>query len=194
MSDARARWDSRYHQEPALATLEPSPFLVAEASLLPDRGRALDVACGAGRNALFLAERGLRVVGVDISPVGLALARRAALARGLPVALAALDLERARLPEASFDAITCIHYLERSLFGELERALRPRGVLVYETFTRDQLAFPEAHPRRPEFLLAPQELLRAFPRLEVLRYAEREERACDGRRSVLAQLVAWRRG
>lgn len=192
MSDDRARWDARYHGEPQLGALEPAAFLAAHASLLPIAGRALDVACGAGRNALFLAERGLDVLGVDVSPVGLALAQRAAAARGLSLELVAADLRAFALPRAAFSVVTCIHYLERSIFAALEAAIAPGGVLVFETFTRDQLAFPEAHPRRAEFLLAPQELLRAFPSLEVVRYAEGEHRLADGRRATLAQLIARR--
>ncbi len=151
------------------------------------------MACGAGRNVLFLAELGLEVTGIDISPVGLGLARKAALARKLEVELVAADLTAFTLPERSFDVVVCIHYLERKLFPALEAALRPGGVLVYETFTQDQLAFPEAHPRRKEFLLEPQELLRAFPALEVEVYKEGLHRLSDGRRAVLAQLIARRR-
>ncbi|MEZ0230402.1 MAG: class I SAM-dependent methyltransferase [Planctomycetota bacterium] len=172
--------------------LEPAAFLSQHGAILP-RGRALDVACGAGRNVLFLAEMGLRAIGVDISPAGLELARRVAMARGLDVSLVEADLTRDPLPAGPFDVVVCVHYLERSLFGALEAAVAPGGVLVYETFTQDQLAFPEAHPRRKEFLLAPQELLRAFPALEVEVYAEGTHRLSDGRRATLAQLIARRR-
>lgn len=193
MSEDRARWDSRYHHEPQLGSLEPSAFISTHAALLPSRGRALDVACGAGRHALFLAQLGLDVVGVDVSPVGLELARQAAARRGLAVELVAADLLRMPLPRDRFSVVTCVHYLERSLFGALEASLCQGGLLLYETFTRDQLAFPEAHPRRAEFLLAPQELLRAFPSLDVVHYAEGPHRLSDGRRAALAQLVARRR-
>jgi tellurite methyltransferase len=192
MSEDRVRWDARYHNEPQLASLEPAAFLSSHAGLLP-RGRALDVACGAGRNVLFLAELGLAVTGVDVSPVGLELARRAARARGLDATLVEADLTRDPLPAGPYDVVLCNHYLERSLFGALEAAVAPGGVLVYETFTRDQLAFPEAHPRREEFLLVPQELLRAFPALEVEVYREGVHRLADGRRATLAQLIARRR-
>ncbi len=192
MGGDRARWDKRYHEERHLASLAPLPLLVTSAELLPRAGRALDVACGAGRNALFLSSLGLRTTGIDVSPMGLALARSAAKERGLELELVAADLLRFPIPEGAFAVVLVSHFLERALFPALEAALEPGGVLVYETFTRDQLAFPEAHPRKEEFLLGPNELLRAFPRLRVLRYAETTQRLTDGRRCSLAQLVARR--
>ncbi|HZV00864.1 MAG TPA: class I SAM-dependent methyltransferase [Planctomycetota bacterium] len=192
MGDDRARWDKRYHEERHLASLAPLPFLVTNADLVPRAGRALDVACGAGRNAIFLAGLGLRVTGIDISPEGLELARSSAKERGVELELVAADLLRFPIPRGAFAVVLVSHFLERALFPALEAALEPGGVLVYETFTRDQLAFPEAHPRREEFLLAPNELLRAFPTLRVLRYAETTQRLTDGRRCSLAQLVARR--
>jgi SAM-dependent methyltransferase len=167
---------------------------VDHATLLPRTGRALDVACGAGRHTIFLAEQGLEVVGVDISSVGLEIARSNAHARGLGsrVQLYELDLTR-DLPDGVFDVVVCLHYLERTIFDGLAKRLKPGGLLLFETFTRDQLAFPEAHPRRDAFLLAPNELLHAFPSLCVVEYSEKEERLSDGRRAVLARLVARRR-
>ncbi len=190
-SEDRARWDARYAAE--RQALGPSPFLVAMADFLPPRGRALDVATGSGREAIFLAARGLSVVGIDVSPVGLGLARRRAEERALHLDLIAADLLRFPLPRAAFDVVTCFHYLERSLFPALEASLRPGGVLVFETFTTDQLAFPEAHPRREAFLLRPNELLRAFPGLHVQHYEEKVRFHADGSRSVTAGLVAVRR-
>jgi len=192
MREERERWNRRYHEEPALAALEPSAFIVDHASLLPREGRALDVACGAGRNALFLAERGLETTGIDISSAGLELAGAMSRKRGLSVELIEADLTRHSLSEAHYAVIACLHYLERSLFPALERALAEDGLLFYETFTRAQLAFPESHPRREEFLLGPNELLRAFPGSQVLFYEEGAERLADGRRAVLARLIARR--
>ncbi len=195
MNDERQRWDARYHEDVSLRTLTPSSFLVDRAGLLPRTGRALDVACGAGRHTIFLAEQGLEVAGVDVSPVGLELARSEALKRGLAsrVQLRELDLTTDPLPDGAFDVVICLHYLERKIFEALEARVKPGGLLFFETFTRDQLDFPEAHPRREAYLLVPNELLRAFPSLCVVEYSEREERLTDGRRAVLARLVAMRR-
>lgn len=193
-NDDRERWNRRYREEPRLAALSPSPLLVAHAELLPAAGRALDLACGSGRNALFLASRGLATTGIDIAGEGLALARRAAAGRGLSLELVEADLDPGGgswlLGRARWDLIVCNHYLERALFPAIEAALRPGGTLFFETFVRDQLAFPEAHPRREEFLLAPNELLRAFPTLRVVHYEESTRRLPAGERAVLATLFA----
>jgi SAM-dependent methyltransferase len=192
MSEDRVRWDRRFREEPRLARLAPTPILVAHADLLPARGRALDIACGAGRNALFLASRRFDTTGVDISSAGLALARATAAERGLSVELVEADLASPgfTLEPASWDVITVVHYLERRLFPTIESALRPGGILFFETFTRDQLVFPEAHPRREEFLLERNELVRAFPRLQVIHYEEKLWRLAGGERAVVATLFA----
>ena len=96
------------------------------------------------------------------------------------------NLEEARLPERRFDLIICVQYLQRSLFSQMARALRPNGVLLMETFTRAQLEFAGG-PRNPEYLLKAGELREAFSELRVLFY--RELRAGQG----IASLVAKKR-
>ncbi|MBI3726505.1 class I SAM-dependent methyltransferase, partial [bacterium] len=155
-------------------------------------GRVLDVACGAGRNALFLASLGLEVTGVDVSEQGLLLAKKAAEARGLSLTLVTADLDAFPI-EGEWDAIVCFHFLDRKLYPRLPLALRHGGLLAVETFTREQLAFPESHPRREEFLLGPNELLETFRGLHVLSYEEGMLRQGDGSRAVLATLFAERR-
>ena len=94
------------------------------------------------------------------------------------------DLERSPLPELQFELILCFNYLQRSLFVPMERALRPGGMLVYETYTVEQLAFPEG-PHTPDYLLRPYELRDAFGSLETLFY--RELRTGKGIASLLAR-------
>ncbi len=94
------------------------------------------------------------------------------------------NLEEMQLPERRFDLIICIQYLQRSLFPQMVRALRPDGVLLMETFTRAQLEFAGG-PRNPAYLLETGELREAFPSLCVLFY--RELRAGQGIASLLAQ-------
>jgi SAM-dependent methyltransferase len=94
------------------------------------------------------------------------------------------DLKQLQLPENTFELILCVQYLQRSLFAELERALRPGGFLLFETFTRAQLEF-DGGPRNPEYLLDSGELRTAFPELRVIFH--RELRAGQGIASLLAQ-------
>ncbi|MFQ5720457.1 MAG: rhodanese-like domain-containing protein [Acidobacteriota bacterium] len=152
----------------------PSPWLLSCGDLLPSAGEALDVACGRGRHALLLAATGLRVRAVDRDPhrivdLGL-IARRL----GLPVEAEQRDLEEkdAAIGEASYDVILGVNYLHRPLFPALCRALRPGGILIWETFTTGAAA--GKGPSNPDFLLRPDELHELVSPLTVVRHREGE--------------------
>src|SRR4051812_39873714 len=106
----RQTWDTRYRSG-ASQSQEPSGFLVALDDLLPRRGWALDVAGGSGRNALWLARRGLDVTLADISGVALGLARDRGIAAGVPLRTLAIDLEDEPLPPGPWDLILCVDFL-----------------------------------------------------------------------------------
>ena len=167
--DIVRRWDQRYLKGASLR--EPSPLLVESAHLLPTVGRALDVAMGAGRHALFLAARGLEVIGVDISPVAVEICRREAARLGLPITAICADVTTYPIPQEAFDVVLDFYFLERELCPRLEEALRPGGLLFFETFTTAQLALGWG-PRNPHYLLRPGELPSLFPHLEPLLYRE----------------------
>ncbi|MBI5710758.1 MAG: methyltransferase domain-containing protein [Candidatus Eisenbacteria bacterium] len=161
---------------PAARLWRPAPFLEEVLPLLPDpRGgphRALDLAAGSGREAVFLALGGWEVEAWDVSSE--ALERAAGLARrhGVRLDTVVADLERGEppLPESAFDLVTCFRFLHRPLFPRIEAALRPGGRLVYETYRLGQARF--GRPRRARFLLRDGELRSAFPGLSVERYDE----------------------
>jgi tellurite methyltransferase len=136
--------------------------------------RALDLACGAGRDAVFLAQHGFVVEGWDHAPEALERARDLARRHGVTVHTELCDLEQAELPPPArpFDLIVCFRFLHRPLFPWMERALVPGGWLVYETFRLGQERFGK--PIRAHFLLAHDELARSFPALETVRYEESE--------------------
>jgi SAM-dependent methyltransferase len=167
----------------------PSEWLVRNHELLPPAGRALDVACGRGRNAVWLAQHGFDTTAVDRDPAAVdALATRAR-ADGLSLTARAVDLEAAgaTLGDALYDLVVVVHYLHRPLFPALLAALRPGGVLVYETFTAAQAA--RGRPTNPAFLLEPGELLRLVAPLDVLAAREGDY---EGR--MVASVVARRDG
>ncbi len=164
-----SKWDDRYLRE--APPTEPSKLLVEFSGLLPRIGRALDVAAGAGRHSVYLAQRGLAVIAVDNSREGLERGRELARQRGTEVDWLEANLEQFELPSSVFDVITCFYYRDLRLYPKLTRALTPGGLIFYETYTRGQLLFPTS-PRNPEHLLGPQELLRAFRVLEVIFYRE----------------------
>jgi 2-polyprenyl-3-methyl-5-hydroxy-6-metoxy-1,4-benzoquinol methylase len=162
-----------------------APLLRRVARLLPRRGRALDVACGEGQNAVWLAARGLVVTGLDVSPVAIGRARALARARGVRVRARVVDLAGRGLRRGWYDVVTCLHYLDRRMIPALAAALRPGGVVVVEIATVRNLRL---HPRPGRrYVLREGELAGWFPRLQTLRY---REGLMDGH--VQAQLVARR--
>ena len=163
----------------------PASWLVENADLLGQGGNALDLACGRGRNALVLAAAGLSVRAIDRDPENIASLRITAERLDLPVQVEALDLEAdgVSLDRGVFDLVVGIHYLHRPLFPALMEALRPGGLLLYETFTVDQAE--HGHPKNPAFLLRHGELRELVAPLKVLRERDGE---FDGRR--VAGIVA----
>jgi SAM-dependent methyltransferase len=191
---ARARWNQRYTEKGLTPFPDrPSEWLAENRGLLagPAGRRALDIACGDGRNSVYLAGLGFAVDAVDVSDVAIAALQAAAGERGLPVDARRMDLEIEPLPVGRYDVVVQISYLQRDLFGALERALRPGGLLVVETVSR---AHVEELGKRfdPRFVLDEGELLHAFPDLLVRHYREGvTERS--GRPRGVASLVAERR-
>ncbi len=149
----------------------PAPFLEEVLPRLA-RGRALDLAAGAGREAVFLAMNGFEVEAIDDDPGILARAEALATRCGVRITTTVLDLERrnTRLPEERYALITVFRFLHRPLLPAIERALAPGGRLVYETFRRGQERF--GRPTHPRFLLDDGELRSAFPGLVVEHHEE----------------------
>ncbi len=174
-----ADWDERYRRGEH-ATEEPNGLLVRAVELLASQveggslegRRALDLACGAGRHAVFLAARGMRVTAVDASRVGVELTRARARERGLEVDARVADLERGgfEIEEGAYDLVCDFYYLQRDLFPRMRAALRPGGLLVAAIHMVDE--DPRAKPMNPDFLLRPGELRAAFAGLEILHHLE----------------------
>jgi SAM-dependent methyltransferase len=165
----REHWDARYRE--ASHSGGPAPdWLASAVPGFPESGRALDVAAGRGRIALWLAARGLRVLAADVSPVGLEQARAAARESGLALETLTIDLERESLPAGPFELISCFHYLQRDLFPALIERLAPGGWLCCEIATVGNLE-RHAHPSR-RFLLEAGELPRLCAPLEIAHSAE----------------------
>jgi tellurite methyltransferase len=164
----RRKWNTRYQERTGM--LEPSAFLRTLADRLPRGGRALDVAGGAGQDALWLARRGLDVTLVDLSDVALERAAQAAREAGVTLQLQRLDLETEPLPPGPYDVVLCLNYLWRPLFAEFPKVLAPGGLLLFAQPTRSNL---RRHPHpSARFLLEDGELPRLIQGLEVVSYTE----------------------
>jgi tellurite methyltransferase len=169
--DDRERWDRQHAAK--RATQEPATFLKeifqSDHWSIP-RGQALDIATGKGQNAIFLAERGFEVLGIDISPVALEEARRFAEEKSLKVNWQEADLERIELPKGDYDLVVNFNYLQRSLVSQIKKTLMPGGWVIFETYLTDQSKI--GHPINPDYLLLHNELLDFFRDFRVLYYRE----------------------
>lgn len=151
----------------------PSPLLVDHLSRFQkQKGKVLDIATGYGRNALYLAEQGYQVEGVDRDESAVAFCNAEAARRGLPFRAAALDLEKAiSFPDGAYDLVACFYYLDRKIMPEMKKAVSRGGVAVYETFLIDQHR-QFGKPSRAEFCWDHNELLRHFLDFRVFFYFE----------------------
>jgi len=191
MTGGMRRWTGPRVHEPS-PVVGPSPWLLSNARLASRGARTLDVACGRGRHALFLASAGYLVRAADRDAGQVAWLNALARRLQLPLDAAVVDLEAAEvdLGEEEWELVLVFNYLHRPLFPALVRALKPGGVLLCETYTVGQAG--RGRPKSPEHLLRPGELPGLVAPLEVLR---RREGEVDGRAiaSVAARKATARR-
>ena len=181
----RSKWNEAHRGKTAG---EPEPFVVEVLPLLPRGGLVLDVAAGRGRNALALARAGMRVVAADFSETAMPILADLARTHHLPIFPLLTDFDRFAFRDRSFDAIVNVNFLDRALFPEFIRALKPGGVLAVETFLVDQAQI--GHPTNPDFLLKHHELRELIGALELMRYREGLAVYADGSRAWRASAVA----
>lgn len=168
VAEDRERWDRRHAVVDAGVPMPPDG-LRGRPDLLPVTGRALDVACGRGQVAVWLALRGLSVDGVDVSPVALATGAALAAAHGVTVGWQEADLE-SWAPAGRYDVVVCQRYRDPALYPALAAALRPGGLLVVTVLST-------VGDSGGRFRAAPGELPAAFAGLEVLDHEERDGEA-----------------
>ncbi len=186
----RERWNRKYRAQRLPS--EPGPparLLRSHTDLLQSHapGCALDLACGLGRNAVFLARVGFQVEAVDVSDVAVAYLARYVRSQGLAVTVRRCDLARTSLPANSYDVIVNVNYLERALFSEMRTALRSGGLLLFETYVfRSDRSSEERI--NPAYVLQPGELKAEFEDWDILSYGETSK---SGRQPwAVARLVA----
>lgn len=172
MSNLQQKWDAIYRQRKK-DTPSPALMLSAYAHLLPTKGSALDLACGLGGNSFFLAKKGLDVDAWDISTV--AIEHINSTARLSHIKASVVDLSQATFPANKYDVIAVSRFLDRELIPQLLTALKPSGLLFYQTFTLEKTA--NEGPSNPNFLLKKTELLSLFSELSPIIY---HEEACIG--------------
>ena len=184
----RDKWEQRYREDSYRKT---NPVQLLH-DWLPQisPGRALDVACGAGRNAIFAAESGFRVDAIDISAAGIELARLDAEERGLEINWIEHDFDQNYAFDRDYDLIMVLWYVNLPLIRRLCDCLAPAGYLICEEHLRADADV--IGPQNPDFRVAPGTLREAAGTLEVLHYVEGIEATEEGSQVASAQLVARR--
>jgi SAM-dependent methyltransferase len=165
----RDKWNAIYQQAADVQSL-PISVLTENAFLLPNKGTALDLACGLGGNALFLAARGLTTTAWDISQVACSILKKKANLLNLEIEVHTLKINVKSLVDCQFDVIVISRYLDRSLCHGLINALNPGGLLYYQTYCREKTS--QQGPNNPEYLLADNEFLGLFSPLKVVLFRE----------------------
>jgi SAM-dependent methyltransferase len=184
MQSIQEKWDSRYMQHDGKRNI--AEVLQHNHYLLPKQGVALDLACGLGGNALMLAEKGLQVMAWDISPVAIASLDKEAGERGLAVDAQVRDV-LVNPPEAnSLDVLLVSLFLARELCPALLAALKPGGLLLYQTYCQQKVS--DIGPSNTDYLLEDNELLRLFPGLKLRVY---REESLLGQQDVGMRNQAW---
>jgi len=180
MIEDKERWNKRHVEKPMRHYVEP---VIEKYISHVNVGKALDIACGVGRNTHFLAEKGFVVDAVDLSDYALGQVRESDTIHKIEVDLDSYDLEKNR-----YDLIVNINYLNRRLFPQIKEALKSGGIIIFETFIIAHGDFEQ--PTNPEYLLRRNELLHAFIGLDVIYYEEREDTNLRGEKTSVATLVA----
>lgn len=187
---------TRLAQQLIGAEPRPANFLIQQLPRLPPTGKVLDVAAGTGRHTLFLAALGYQTEAIDRDSQALTQLSSTAQARNLAkITTRTVDLEplppqKPNLGHSAYDIILVFYYLTRPLFPYLMDALKPGGLLLYETFLIDN-HLQHQHPSRREFCLLHNELIRLTSELRILHYDEGAHTGHHDTRSVYtAQLVA----
>ena len=182
------RWDKRFGKKEFALGKEPNPFLKKHIHLLA-RGKALDIATGEGRNAVFLAQHGFEVDAVDISEKGLRKAQQLAREKGAKINIFAVDLDRFQIEKERYDLIANFYFLKRRLIPRIKKGLKKGGKVIFETYILDHRKLGTGGPKQAKYFLKPNELLRLFRDFRILFYREgifKEGR----RRKAVAGLIA----
>jgi 2-polyprenyl-3-methyl-5-hydroxy-6-metoxy-1,4-benzoquinol methylase len=188
MKADQKRWDERFGKKDFAFGKEPNPFLKKHIRLLP-KGRALDIASGEGRNAVFLAQHGFEVDAVDISEMGLKKAQKLARGKRVEINTFLVDLDQYQIGKERYDLIVNFYFLKRRLIPRIKKGLKKRGRVIFETYLLEHRTLGTGGPRQAKYFLKPNELLRLFKDFTILFYREGIFRE-GGKRKAVASLIA----
>ncbi len=187
--DLKRKWDRRHGLAEGLG--EVARVVADNNHLLPVAGEALDLACGRGASAVYLAQAGMQVTAWDLSPVAIERLSKTASQQEVSVTAEVRDVIAMPPAAETFDLILVSYFLERALVPSIIQALRPGGLLFYQTFSVN--AVSDTGPSNPAFRLQENELLDLFQSLQVRFYREEGHLGnCQMGTRDIAMLVAER--
>ncbi len=177
-------WNERYAGDNYIYGTEPNSFLAEHCGLLT--GPVLSLAEGEGRNAIFLASRGLEVLGVDISTVALEKARKLAASHGVRIKTLVADLATFKPEENHYGSVVSISAhlpsaVRNKLYPLIERSLKPDGIILLEAYSENQLSRDTGGPKDADMLMTIDKLRREFPNLEPVLLRETERNVSEGK-------------
>ena len=180
-------WDKRYSSSnDYVFGKEPIRFLLNHEQLLPALGKALDVAMGEGRNAVYLARLGLEVTGIDISGTGVKKALKLAKDSNVVINAITANLENYVFKENTYNLIVCFNYLDRNMIPSLKKALIPNGQVFMETYKQGQEKYIFG-PSNVDHLLKPGELKELFAAdMKILFYEELDNKQQGAKAGIVA--------
>lgn len=178
-------WDQRFSEQGYAYGTEPNAFLVSQRYLLGPGMQALAVADGEGRNGVWLAQQGLKVLSVDQSAVGLRKTQELAKIRGVSIRTEQVDLTTWQWPAGAFDVVVAIfiHFrpeVRARMHAAMVAALKPGGVLILEAFTPKQLEYKTGGPQDPTMLYTAEMLRSDFIEEEILLLEETPSELSEG--------------
>lgn len=191
-------WDERYSEEGFAYGTEPNTFLAEQAKQIKQNGAVLCLAEGEGRNAVWLAQQGFDVTGVDSSAVGMQKAQQLAKSRGVSIRTVCADLADYSIEPQSWDGIVCIFAhvpppVRKRLHKETVAGLRKGGVVILEAYRPKQLEYKTGGPPVAELMMQLEETMEEFPGLEWLHAEEVDREIIEGKyhtgKGAVIQLV-----
>ena len=188
MKADQKRWDKRFGRKEFALGKEPNPFLKKHIHLLP-KGKALDMATGEGRNAVFLAQNGFEVDAVDISEKGLKKAKKIAREKGVKINTFLVDLDQYQIEKERYDLIANFYFLRRRLIPRIKKGLKKGGKVIFETYLLEHRKLGTGGPKQTKYFLKPNELLGLFKNFRILFYREGIFKEA-GRKKAIASLIA----
>lgn len=191
MKSDQTRWNDRFGKKGFVLGKEPNPFLKKHLHLL-SKGKALDLAAGEGRNAVYLAQHGFEVDAVDISEKGLRKARKLAREKGVKINLFLVDLDPYQIQKERYDLITNFYFLNRRLIPRIKKGIKKGGKVMFETYLLEHRTLGTGGPQQAKYFLKPNELLSLFNDFRILFYREGVFRE-GGRKKAVASLIAEKR-